>query len=103
MVYLAPYRIDRKSCSLTRVSTHGMTAQKAVFATDRFEQLYTPDEMAHFSRSKAIAKYIERKKTASVGSGTAYSTHLRAFAQYIYRKQKKALSYHSCQIGKARF
>jgi hypothetical protein len=68
------------------------TAQKTVFfATDRFSRLYThtPEERAHFSRSQAIAKYLERKATASPGSATTYGTHLRAFAQYIYRKDSK--------------
>lgn len=64
-----------------------MAAQTTVFATDRFNRLYTKEEQAYFSRSKAIAKYLERKATASPGSAITYGTHLRAFAQYLDRKQ----------------
>jgi hypothetical protein len=63
--------------------------KQSFFATDRFSRLYTPEERAHFSRSQAIAKYLEGKAAASPGSATTYRTHFRAFAQYIYRKHSK--------------
>lgn len=66
-------------------------AQKTIFFCDRSVQLaiHTPEERAHFSRSQAIAKYLERKAAASPGSATTHGTHFRAFAQYIYRKHIK--------------
>jgi hypothetical protein len=51
--------------------------------------IHTPEERAHFSRSQAIAKYLERKTAVSPDSATTYGTHFRPFAQYIYRKHSK--------------
>jgi integrase len=41
----------------------------------------------HYRRSKYIAKFLERKGTACKGSAVTYSTQLRAFAQYIFRRK----------------
>jgi hypothetical protein len=34
-----------------------------------------------------VAKFLERKGTACKGSAVTYSTQLRAFAQYIFRRK----------------
>ena len=94
MVYLASYGTKQKAYSLEEGSSGGMaTAQKTVFfATEGsagYIHTHRPEERAHFSRSRAIAEYSERKAMASRGSTTTYGTCPRPFAQYIYRKHSK--------------
>ena len=45
--------------------------------------------MEHYSRSKYVARFLERKGSACKGSATTYSTQLRAFCQYIYRRKQQ--------------
>ena len=68
-----------------------VAAQRNSLFCDRSVQpaIHTPEERAHFSRSQAIAKYLERKARAGSGSATTYGMHLRGFAHYIYRKHSK--------------
>jgi integrase len=61
--------------------------QQRLCSTYRFRKIYTPEEIEHYRRSKYIAKFLERKGTACKASGVTYSTQLRAFAQYIYRRR----------------
>jgi hypothetical protein len=70
----------------------GDSTKNSLFCNRSFQpaiHTHTPEERAHFSRSQAIAKYLERKTAVSPGSATTYGTHIRAFAQYIYRKHSK--------------
>jgi integrase len=43
--------------------------------------------MQHYGRSKYVARFLERKGTACKGSAATYSTYLRAFCQYNYRRR----------------
>ncbi len=56
-------------------------------STYRFRKIYTPEEVEHYRRSRYVAKFLERKGTACKGSAVTYSTQLRAFAQYIFRRK----------------
>jgi integrase len=63
--------------------------QQRLCSTYRFRKIYTAEEMEHYRRSKYVAKFLERKGTACKASGVTYSTQLRAFAQYIYHRNKQ--------------
>lgn len=54
------------------------------------DALYTKEEIAHCDRSKALQKFVERKRTASPGSGKTYGSRLAHFAAYVYDRQDKA-------------
>ena len=57
-----------------------------LFGKERYDAIYTPAEKEHFSRSKQMAAFLERKSSASENSALTYKTQLAAFAQFIYRK-----------------
>ena len=57
-----------------------------LFGKERYDAIYSPAEREHFSRSKQMAAFLERKSNASENSGLTYRTQLAAFAQFIFRK-----------------
>src|SRR5207247_7845322 len=56
---------------------------------EQHARLYTPEEDAHFERSKLVQKFIQRRKSASPKTAVNYRSRIRNFVQFVYRQYSK--------------
>lgn len=67
----------------------GGMAAELLIGVEQHNNLFTPEEDAHFERSKQVQKFIQRRKAASVKTAVNYRSRIRNFAQFVYKQYDK--------------
>jgi integrase len=63
--------------------------ENLLVGVEQHQKLFTPEENAHFERSKLVEKFVQRRKAASPKTAVNYRSRIRNFCQFAYKQHAK--------------